>query len=1718
MKRLLTFLTLLTVFIGVGWATTVTKTMTEIATANNWVTASGNGTQTCYTSFNLDANITISTTGSANCGSFWGSDWRLYEAQSGNVIISAATGCTLQSVTFTYTSNNNGVLVFNGNNITSGTACTISGTSAEFTVSHSSGSKAGQARITQISVTYESGSTPEPDPTTPSGTITFNPVAGEVTSGTEVAISFSGTCDGIKYTTDGTSPSASNGTVYDASNKPVITGATTIKAAAYNYSNSKYAFGTEATASYTVTIPSVNYDGTATFKANEDYGTSPLTKGPVSFACSNGVLDNHSEYRLYKNSTTTFTVPDDYKIVKIEFEGPGGSYAITGFANITGLTTSETSGTWTGEAQSVSFTASGNQVRATLINVYFTAPDVTSEIKRVIKTNGDADNESGGWIGDWSDNCTTPEEISGNHYTVTADAGQTIQFKAGCNTNYQILEGNVSAVDASGTTVTLTKVSSDNSGIVFSFIMPASDVTITANFTNYRGTLRLAGHFNGNSTWRTGTNGPAFSYDSTDDKYTISAYFTGIDDGGANDYFFLTLDGAEKHPQADNGNYYIYDLNGGAMPFNLSGGPSNNFGCAPGVYNIEINGALTSMSFTKQEPTITISPAEGEVTSGTTVTATSTLTTLISNIKTNFDSNAAGDVAVQVSTDGTNFTNSVSITEDATVTAKASIGNIVVTETATYTVSSSATTGDYVKVTSTTDLTDGEYLIVYEDGPLAFDGSLTTLDKTGNSIAVTITDDDKIPSSATVDAAVFTYNATNKTLQSASGYYIGQTSDGNGLLSSTSTQYVNNITFDESGNANIVSSGGAYLRYNATSGQTRFRYFKSSTYTSQKAVALYKKTAASNKSAAPVITPEGGNVVGYSQEVEITQANGGIIYYTTDGTTPTEDPTHQYNGAFFTPTVAQLGDEVTVTAVAKEDGKELSNPVSVTYKFVSPVKPTFTPAAGTYPVAQNVSMATTTEGADVYYTTNSELTYDQIVAQGTKFTEPINVSEETTFYAVAAYYDTHAERYAVSSITQAKYKFAEVESEDLDYTHPFTGGTGLGKFTTVEGDPDITVWTVTDDYGARGSSYIDGTNYTVGDSWLISPYINLTDAVEPVLSFKHSISKYFIVPNEQATVWIRTYGGEWTQLATTLPANSNGLSGYTHYSEEYDLSDYNNQLIQVGFKYVNPYENRGGGIWEIQDFSVAETYSPPIEVENIAEYLALPIGTSNIKFKNPVIVQYHYISSTGKSYIYVKDDSGCAYFHQPADGETINQLANGDIIAGGFTGNKVADEMVSDEESNFAMFTDLENFAPNGDKGLADPEHETIAHIADATTGVALNNHYITIKKVKLSALYKPEDVSYGDPLYFDIDNEAHIGYNKFHIDWSVVDDLDAYYNITGIQTAYNNVMEFHPTEIVKWEESVVTLRQLCDEGVTTAGENEYTISNNLMCVFAKDNSIWVKDDTGQSIWPATPADGDLNFEVYAEAAEGIDANTRLNQAYYDQSNWCEIKLADGVDASQFEGQIIKGGTIHGEFTDKLNPTLENVTLTSAAISSEGDYALNYYMPANFFGRQKCYNPNHSTDYGQNYFFMTPKPQEYAQIVWAVWDASTTSMIMSTDDNRNGHRFAGEFEIDLSMNDGASSYSDIQNGATYNFTAILRKVSGSGSKAAGDSYKVYPLDLNGQNPATAIESVVAGNGEVKSVKYVNVAGIVSDVPFQGVNIVVTEYTDGSRTTTKMLKK
>ncbi|MBR1934468.1 MAG: hypothetical protein IJ835_00260, partial [Muribaculaceae bacterium] len=56
-----------------------------------------------------------------------------------------------------------------------------------------------------------------------------------------------------------------------------------------------------------------------------------------------------------------------------------------------------------------------------------------------------------------------------------------------------------------------------------------------------------------------------------------------------------------------------------------------------------------------------------------------------------------------------------------------------------------------------------------------------------------------------------------------------------------------------------------------------------------------------------------------------------------------------------------------------------------------------------------------------------------------------------------------------------------------------------------------------------------------------------------------------------------------------------------------------------------------------------------------------------------------------------------------------------------------------------------------------------------------------------------------------------------------------------------------------------------------------------------------------------------------------------------------------------------------------------------------------------------------------------------------------------------------------------------------------------------------PIDL----PTDVIERLA--DPEIVSVKYVNSAGLTSNVPFDGLNIVVTTHADGSTTVVKQLR-
>ena len=150
----------------------------------------------------------------------------------------------------------------------------------------------------------------------------------------------------------------------------------------------------------------------------------------------------------------------------------------------------------------------------------------------------------------------------------------------------------------------------------------------------------------------------------------------------------------------------------------------------------------------------------------------------------------------------------------------------------------------YEKVTTAPSNWSGEYLIVYEEGSVAFDSSLQSLDAPYNTIEVVI-DNGKIKATNAVKASAFTIEETSGgySIKSTSGNYIGVTTNSNGLKQSSSNTYAHNLSINDDGNAVIaaVFDGSTMtLRYNSGQNDKRFRYYKDG----QKAIQLYKKTVA----------------------------------------------------------------------------------------------------------------------------------------------------------------------------------------------------------------------------------------------------------------------------------------------------------------------------------------------------------------------------------------------------------------------------------------------------------------------------------------------------------------------------------------------------------------------------------------------------------------------------------------------------------------------------------------------------------------------------------------------------------------------------------------------------------------------------------------------------------------------------------------------------------
>ena len=67
-------------------------------------------------------------------------------------------------------------------------------------------------------------------------------------------------------------------------------------------------------------------------------------------------------------------------------------------------------------------------------------------------------------------------------------------------------------------------------------------------------------------------------------------------------------------------------------------------------------------------------------------------------------------------------------------------------------------------------------------------------------------------------------------------------------------------------------------------------------------------------------------------------------------------------------------------------------------------------------------------------------------------------------------------------------------------------------------------------------------------------------------------------------------------------------------------------------------------------------------------------------------------------------------------------------------------------------------------------------------------------------------------------------------------------------------------------------------------------------------------------------------------------------------------------------------------------------------------------------------------------------------------------------------------------------------------------------------YQVYPLDLGENSIITGVREIMPREStEIDSIRYYNIMGQESDVPFDGINIRVIRYKDGSMISKKILR-
>ncbi len=348
------------------------------------------------------------------------------------------------------------------------------------------------------------------------------------------------------------------------------------------------------------------------------------------------------------------------------------------------------------------------------------------------------------------------------------------------------------------------------------------------------------------------------------------------------------------------------------------------------------------------------------------------------------------------------------------------------------------------------------------------------------------------------------------------------------------------------------------------------------------------------------------------------------------------------------------------------------------------------------------------------------------------------------------------------------------------------------------------------------------------------------------------------------------------------------------------------------------------------------------------------------------------------------------------------------------------------------------------------------------------------------------------------------------------------------------------------------TLATLKDIESTGEKGKLYTVEDGLVAVaFAVD-----EQENCALLWCKDQAESNAKTEVKTGQTDYMkNQYAKLYKSpapeKWDQSNWVAVKLVPYKNVGLRDiatrlkddvvGHVLKPKAVTGTYSDDVNYTIamampeqDGKVIFENMIGDAFTYNENLYCTANFLSENLVgENGVTQSTTAEHYYFVNPKIQEVAKVTFAVWNGSYfVAPAPQEGTSTNESEINGAFNVDWRYN----SYiiNTLASNKAYQFMAVVQKpvavAGGMGLKEESEvtpmdctpdgTYMVFPLNLDPSNKDQVITSIaqLVVSKTVSRVVYYNLMGVASAVPFQGVNIVVSEYSDGSRKARKVVMK